>query len=219
MSFDARLFHGFMALVAGGTGSGKTTWVFNLLRNRHSMIFPNIDRVYYFYAEDQPIYKQMKDEQCVDKFIADIPSAEAIKHLTRTKGQNVLIIIDDNMKNVNADFSEIFTTFRHRNASVIFMTQNMFHQNKEYRTMSLNANYITIMKNPRDQSQIINFAKQFSPYNTRFIADVFRYATYNRPFSYLFFDLRQETSDSLRVKTNIFPHEWPMSVFLKSNTI
>lgn len=181
------------------------------------MIDPQIDNVYFYYTEYQnELFEEMKADQSVQQFIEGVPSVADIRELTEQKNQNVLVVIDDNMKNVNSNLSEIFTTFRHRNASVIFLTQNLFLQNKDYRTMSLNANYITIMKNPRDQSQIINFAKQFRPYNTRYVVDAFHYITDNKPYTYMLFDLKQETNECLRIRANIFPHEWPMSVFMKN---
>ena len=213
---DGRFQHPFSCIVSGGSGSGKTTWVYKLLLNANDIISPKIHTVVYFYTQWQGgMFALMLKLKLVHKFIRGSPTPAYIQKMSSAY-ENVLLIVDDNMHNINADMSELFTTFRHRNISVVFLTQNLFVQQKEYRTMSLNANYIVIMKNPRDASQIINFAKQFSPHSTRFVTDAFRHATSNQPHSYLLFDLRQNTADKLRVRARIFPDEFPMSVFIES---
>ena len=213
--YDLTLKHPFSCIVSGCSGSGKTTWVHKLLLNRGDMIDREIDKVYMFYSEEQPnLFQKMRSDGVVHEFILGIPTMDFVRDITATN-MNILIIIDDNMKNVDEDMSELFTTFRHRNASLLFLTQNLFQQNRDYRTMSLNANYITIMKNPRDSSQIMSFAKQFSPGNTRFVVDAFRNATTNKAHSYVLFDLRQETPDNVRMRTNIFPDEAPMSAYAR----
>jgi len=42
----------------------------------------------------------------------------------------------------------------HKNLSVIFITQNLFHQYRGMQDISLNSNYIVVFKNPRDRAQI-----------------------------------------------------------------
>ena len=44
--------------------------------------------------------------------------------------------------------------------SVIFLTQNLFHKNKHMRTISLNAHYLVLFKNPRDVEQFTTLARQ-----------------------------------------------------------
>lgn len=213
-TFDLRMEHPFSCIVSGCSGSGKTTWVYKLLEHKQDLITPLINAVYYFYTQDQPqLFHTMKELGLVQRFIQGAPTTEKIRDISSPQA-NVLIIVDDNMKNVGEDMSEIFTTFRHRNVSAVFLTQNLFLQNKDYRTMSLNSNYIVIMKNPRDGSQIVNFAKQIRPKHTRFVTDSFRNATSDKPYSYLLFDLRQSTDERLRVRARIFPDEFPMHVYL-----
>jgi hypothetical protein len=48
----------------------------------------------------------------------------------------------------------------HRNLSVILITQNLFHQGKHCRYISLNVKYLVLLKNVRDKNQFWHFARQ-----------------------------------------------------------
>ena len=44
------------------------------------------------------------------------------------------------------EITHLFTGSRHGNLSMIYLTQNLFHENQ--RTLSLNSDYMVIFKNP-----------------------------------------------------------------------
>jgi hypothetical protein len=67
-----------------------------------------------------------------------------------------LIGLDDLMEEYkdNPEIDKIFTkASHHMNLSVIFLSQNFFFQGRQTRTISLNSDYIAILKNPRDRAQ------------------------------------------------------------------
>jgi len=72
------------------------------------------------------------------------------------------------------------------------------------------------MKNARDKLQITNLAKQFCPGNSTYVTQSFMDAT-KRPFSYLLIDFTQNAPDNLRLRSNIFPHEAPYTVYVDKN--
>ena len=72
------------------------------------------------------------------------------------------------------------------------------------------------MKSPRDSSQIINIAKQVSPYKVKHVIDSFKFAT-KRPYSYLMLDFHTSTPDHLRLKSNLLPYDWPIVVYLEKS--
>ena len=71
--------------------------------------------------------------------------------------QRNLIVLDDLMAQSGKDkrIADLFTKgSHHRNLSVIYIVQNVFHQGKEMRKISLNAHYIVLFKSSRDRQQI-----------------------------------------------------------------
>ena len=65
--------------------------------------------------------------------------------------------------------ANIFTNgSHHRNISVAFLVQNLFHKNKHIRTISLNAHYMVLFKNPRGASQFASLARQMYPNKSAF---------------------------------------------------
>ena len=76
-----------------------------------------------------------------------------------------LLLIDDQAPRLDQNIVDIFTIYSHHlNTTCVLLTQTLFDSKKEYRTISLNAHYIVLMKNTRDASSITNLAKQTHPY-------------------------------------------------------
>ena len=82
-----------------------------------------------------------------------------------------------------------------RNLSVIYTVQNLFHQGKGSRSISLNSNYLVLFKNPRDKLQILTQAKQMYPGHTDFFIKRCDEAV-RRPFGCLLVDLKTSTQDN-----------------------
>ena len=70
----------------------------------------------------------------------------------------------------------------------------------------MNSHYLVVLKNPRDASQVSHLAKQMYPGKTKYLQEAFKEAT-SIPHGYLLIDLRQETTDHLRLRTRIFPDQ------------
>ena len=65
---------------------------------------------------------------------------------------------------------------------------------------------MVLFKNVRDASQITNMAKQMYPGNVKYLKSSYENAT-NKHDGYLLIDLKPDTSDLLRLRTDIFPGE------------
>jgi hypothetical protein len=60
---------------------------------------------------------------------------------------------------------------------VILITQNLFHQCKHCRDISLNAKYLVLMKNVRDKNQFLYLARQAYPEHPGSLYNSYLYAT------------------------------------------
>ena len=195
---DPRWQHPFTSIVAGPTGCGKTEFVLSFLQHIDDLVSPAPYNVIYSYAEWQPAYRQLPSFVELVEGLPDIPQYSK---------DPLLIVIDDQMDKANKSITSLFTKgSHHRNISVIYVVQNLFDSNKEHRTISLNAQYLVIFKNPRDGSQITHLAKQMYPGQTKYVQEAFALATRD-PHGYLVVDLKQSTPDNMRMRSHIFPME------------
>ena len=196
--------HPFTCIVSGPTGAGKTELIKNIILNKESVIDSPPERVIWFYSEVQP---KLQMELQNTEFRNEMPRLDEFDGFHK-----VLIVIDDFMSETNKEITKLFSKgSHHRNLSIFFLVQNFFYGNKQMRTITLNAHYIILFKNPRDQTQIHSLARQMFPGNAKFLLSAFNLATQN-PFGYLFLDLRQQTPEEIRVRTQILPDE-PTIVF------
>ena len=217
------LQHPFTAIVSGPTQSGKTEWVIQLLDNAERSIFPieDIAKIIYCYGE-----KQTKIDNALDRFQIRFPTCKVIqiqglpskeKILFNNDDQQKLLILDDLMEDAQqSEFvMDLFTRgSHHNNLSVILISQNLFLRGRHQRTISLNACYIVVMKNPRDMSQIIHLGRQILPHQWQLVQQAYEMAV-KKPHGYLFIDLRQSTDDRFRFRTNIFGENGqPCTVFV-----
>jgi hypothetical protein len=115
----------------------------------------------------------------------------------------VLLIIYDLINEADQNVCNLFTRLsHHRNVSVVFITQNLFHKNKFVRTMNLNTHYIVMFKNLRDASQMAILARQMYPGKSQFVEDATK-----KSHGYLLIDPRPDTDDRYRIRTKIFPDD------------
>ncbi|MCP4459771.1 MAG: hypothetical protein GY816_17370 [Cytophagales bacterium] len=180
----------------GPSRSGKTTWVGKLLKDRFVQIKPTPSRIIYCYTHWKPMYDELK------RLIPEIEWGDGLPtEETFSTFPNSLVILDDMMDGIVNDskMMKVFTEgSHHQNISVIFMTQNIFHQGKTARTMSLNTQYMVLFKNPRDRQQIKTLARQMYPQEWMTFLEKFRKET-DKPYGKLILDLRPNVSEKDRI--------------------
>lgn len=203
---DVRWKHPWTSIVCGPTGCGKTIFVKSLLRHLSVMSDTRFDRILFYYAEWQETYRQLQREasNCAIEFREGLPRAVdySSDHLSAK-----LVIIDDLMRESSSCdvIVDLFTKgSHHKNLSVILISQNLFHQGRGQRDISLNANYIVVFKNPRDRAQFRHLARQVYPDDPKFLEEAYHDAA-SSPHGYLLLDLKQSTPDEYRFRTSIFP--------------
>jgi hypothetical protein len=205
--------HPFRFLIAGPSQSGKSVFTSRLLRNI-DYIQPAPERIIWAYGEANIVQFDNIQKTCSKniEFIQGVPDTEMFD-----ANEKNLLIIDDLMEAAgkSSKVADLFTKgSHHRNLSVILIVQNIFHQGRRMRDISLNSSYIALFKNPRDNRQIMSLGSQIYPQNPKFITDAYMQCT-RRPHGYLLINLTQHASDELRFLTGIFPPEYPIAYIPK----
>ena len=219
--WDIRLKTPFNYILYGPTQSGKTTFVKNLLTIKNLFFEPPPQRVFLVYKIHQDIYDEMKESGLVNELIhADtMPSLDEMSQMMEPyKEVGSLIIFDDTMSDINSDFQQLFcNSSHHYNCSIIFLTQVLKLNDDVYRVMSKNTHYMTLMSNPRDDSDIAMLSTQYRKNNRQFLYQSYLAATKDKPYSYLFINFHQNSPPTTRILGRIFPHEFPPTVYLENN--
>ena len=204
---DIRFVLGNSLIICGPPQAGKTVWVSRLLQHRDLLFKEKVNKIYWFYGTWQKSYEDLKTRIPEIKFCDEIP--ESLENSLETKS---IVVFDDLVKETenSANVTALFTKHvHHRELFLVYITQNFYHQSREARIRHLNAHYIVFFKNPRDKTQPSILARQIFPGRSRKqFAIMFEKVT-ERPHGYLLIDLRQETPSEIRLRTNIFPEEYP----------
>ena len=202
--YDIRLKEGFKLFITGPSRSGKTYFIDKLLNNLSDFtIFPP-KTIVYVYKVWQPKYGDMK----VDYFIEDSEDLEK-QLFENIKSPSSLVVFDDLINSKSLPFiAKLFTVdARHKNMSMVFVSQKMFVNNDNFRQISQNSDYYAVFKNPRNASEIRTLAQQMTP-GSMDLVSYFTKATHN-PYSYLFINFTQECEPNVKFLSDLFnkPHE------------
>ena len=144
--------HPYRILIIGGSGSGKTNALLNLINNQ-----PEIDKIY-LYAKD-PYEKKYQylinkhenvglnhfnDPKAFIEYSNDMQDVHKnIEGYNPIKKRKVLIIFDDmiadmiNNNKINPIVTELFIRARKLNISIVFITQSYFKVPKDARLNSI----------------------------------------------------------------------------------
>ena len=205
--YDVRFTHPSTFLISGVSGSGKTFLTSSILKAKNSCFKPEIPRyIILVYTSWQDVYQEWFEAGLIHLSLSEIPDAQSLKEICSEHKDSggSLIIFDDQLSNIDSRVSDIFTIHSHHlKISVMLLVQRLFMPNTFFRTISLNTNYIILMKNTRDRISISQLARQIFPYKTRFLVDSYIDATI-LPYTHLIIDLRPETLDLFRLRANIF---------------
>ena len=207
--------HPYRILIIGGSGSGKTNTLLNLINNQ-----PDIDKIY-LYAKDpyEDKYqflikkreniglKHFNDPKAFIEYSNDMHDVyKNIDHYNPDKENKILIVFDDmiadmiNNKKLNSIVTELFIRGRKLNISLVFITQSYFKVPKDVR---LNTTHFFIMKipNKRELQQIaINHS---SDINTKDFINIYKKCT-DKPYSFLVNDTTLASDDPLRFRKNLY---------------
>lgn len=196
---DVRLRCPFTCLVVGATMTGKTRFVCDLL-DKPEIFDTEFSDITVCHSEWQPAYDRLKEKGV--RFNQGLMDPDELDpHFPH------LVILDDLMDTQDRRIEQFFTrTCHHRNTSCIYIVQNMFSQGRGHRTCSLNTQYLVLFKSPRDVSQIRVLEQQMFPGKKHYLVDSYHDAC-EKPFHYLFVDLKPDTPSHLRIRGRILNFE------------
>ena len=208
------LDHPYRILIIGGSGSGRTNALLNLINNQL-----DINKIY-LYARDpyETKYQYLINKRGkvgLDHF--DDPKAfmeysndmqdvyKNIEDYNPIKKRKVLIVFDDviadmiNNKKLNPIVTELFIRGRKLNISMAFITQSYFKVPKDVR---LNSTYFFIMKIPskRELQQIA--LNHSSDIDFKDFMKIYKKCT-AKPYSFLVNDTTLPSDNLLRFRKNL----------------
>ena len=165
------------------------------------MIDTAVDSILYCYAHWQLTYAELKFEKGI-KFHRGLPLEHELEEMS-----DCLIVIDDLMNEAVKDTSLLnaFTEgSHHKNVSVVFLMQNIYHKGPHARTMSLNTQYMVLFKNSRDVQQVQTLARQIFGNDSNQFMKYYREQT-SKPFGFAVLDLHPSTPINKRIVRNFEP--------------
>ena len=100
----------------------------------------------------------------------------------------------------------------HQDVTVLYLCQDLFPNGKYAKTISHNAHYITVFKNPRDQLGMRNLLLKSFPTQWQDVLETYRKTT-KRPFGYMLLDLHPASQDDARVLSHALNNEGIMRCY------
>ena len=207
--------HPYRVLIIGGSGSGKTNTLINLINEQN-----DINKIY-LYARDlsEPKYEYLikKREDAGIKHLNN-PNAfiecsntmddvyENINDYNPIRKRKKLIVFDDMIadimtnKRFQAIIKELFIRCRKLNISLVFITQSYFSVPKDVR---LNSTHFLIME-MSNKKKLNNIAiNHFADIDYKDFMKIYRECT-KGTLNFLIIDIKLPASDSLRFRKNLF---------------
>lgn len=189
-------------IVSGPSMSGKTVYITKFIKHLPNWTnFKNF-HVVWCIGHDNAIPKELPKAATV---IRGVPTYEDIIPY-QSKKVHVIVVLDDLMKE-SLKSSEVLDFFsrdsHHLDISIILSVQNICHQSRYARDISLNANYITCLRNLRDPSQFHNICRQIWPINPKALQNAYDDCM-KQKYAHFFMNFTQECPPQLRFLSNIF---------------
>ena len=190
--------HPFTCMISGPTMSGKTVLVRRILEHYKELTtISGPMKVLWCYGQWQNLYRNIPNVEI--EYMPGLPEETNCK----------ILVLDDLMSELgdNKVFSDLFTKgSHHKGISVIYISQNLFHQGKVMRTIGLNCHYIILMKSIRGKSQLAILGRDAFPGKQKELMEAYEDAT-SKPFSYIRLDFTQQTPDKYRIISRLTPEE------------
>lgn len=207
-------------IVIGQSGSGKTQYIFKVLKNKNVMFGDNPPkRIRYYYGIWQEMFDEMQDVIEGLSFHEGLPDEDELLSFT-SSNEHTCVILDDVMDQAcNSKVVElIFTRIsHHRCCTCFYLQQNAFVKGKNQVTISMNAKYVEVFRSPRSLMQLQYLNNQTFPNDKGMLCKAYKDIMSIYSYGYLVIDLTAHCIDELRIRSQIFPGD--ATVFYLSDEI
>ena len=176
-------------IIAGSSGSGKSYFVSRLIRkyrkyfNNVIVIGTNLENI-----EDLDVKRDDNFNPLLNELLG-----------------RTLVIFDDVLYNKEKLLiaSDSYVRARHNNTSLIFLTQNIYFSNPNYRVISLNCTHIVIFRN-RDIKQISCFGRTFlENEDVKTFVNLYKKEVLDKKYGYILVDFTKNMNDPLILRTYV----------------
>lgn len=196
-------------VIVGPSMVGKTVLALSIVKNSQLMYTIPPKKILYSYGVYQKKFEDLEIQIPGLTLHHGLPSREIIEGLKSDEGNN-LVILDDLMDEIckSSEMCSLFTReVHHGHISVIMISQNVYHQSRYSRTISLNTSYLVLMKTCRDLQQIHSLSRQMFPSSPQRLVEAHQDAT-SQPRGYLVVNnLTSSGDEDIRLSTSILPGE------------
>ena len=193
--------------IVGPSQVGKSVLALNIVRSAKEMYTIPPEKIIYAYGVYQKKFDEVASEIPHLTLHHGLPSRELVESLRSEEGNN-LLILDDLMQEIcsSQEMCSLFTRdVHHSRISVIMISQNIFHQSRYSRTISLNTSYLILMKTCRDLMQIHCVSRQMFPSCPKRLVEAYEDST-QKPRGYLLVNnLTSSGDEDIRLCTGILP--------------
>jgi hypothetical protein len=195
-------------LVAGYSNSGKSFLTAQIIK-KYSAYFDKIivSGVEKFPIEDKYNNISILKNELYDPFDENFIGDGNIK---------ILAVYDDLILNKEAEeiICRIFVKGRHKNISIIYITQHLYLQSKSHRIISLNASHIVLMR-IRDINQIRYFARTFLEKNKiDSFVKVYEKYVIKKDYGYILIDFSINQNPKLMIRSDIVGEAYEKAIIL-----
>ena len=140
-----RIKNGTIIQVVGPSGSGKTYFTCNVLASKSIFQHPIREIFWHGGVAEGEIGETLKKIKRLRRvhYVLGFPQG----WLNRPQQRDVVVIDDlfEEVNNTAVAINQLFTKIaRHRQVTVLFLTQNLFHQGGKHRTRNINTQSLKI---------------------------------------------------------------------------
>lgn len=197
---------GFSMILSGPSGGGKTTFVYNMMKEPDMFLTDKKLKLMIAYGIYQKAYDKFKDA-VETQFCSGLPTESDIDQFS-SENRNCVIFIDDlGFESANSKLvCDLFVKIcHHRNITVLLSLQNTYTPGHYMRTIMLSCKYLVIFESPRDQTSLQVLSRQMFN-NSHILPECYADAIKEK-WRPLVIDMTSSTPSEHRIRTGVLKNQ------------